>query len=354
MTKKFIWLMVLIAFFVGAAGSIFFDRALFPYLSSKPGLSFLSKLTTTSSIIINRREQVQIDEGVNITDLAKQASSFTVSIYTGSGANLSLAGAGIILTSDGVIMTSRNVVGNFKDMTVVLNDGRSFPGQLRALDRKSDAAIITITANNLPVAEFSDANNLQIGQRVFGLGTTSNDFTRYFNSGIVVRNVVNGTSLTKVYNTEVIEETFSASNEASANFVGGPIVDIEGKVSGMFADAAGKILTSEGLNQALSTYLGSGKIARPYAGIQYLSYSEILAGLKGFTTAGALVTGLDEASGAKKSGLRIGDYITAVEGQSIATTSFERLINQHAAGQTKITVIRDKVPTEIIFNLEAR
>ncbi len=342
----------MIAFFVGTVGSIFFDRIFLPYLSSLPKLSFLSKLTSTSPIVINRREQIQIDEGVNLTDLAKQAGAYTVSIYTGDKAALGLAGAGVILTSDGVIFTSRNVVGAFKEVTVVLNDGRSFPGLVRALDSKSELAVVTIAAGNLSVAQFNDANNLQIGQRVFGLGTTTNEYTKHFNSGIVTRNVVNGSSFERIYSTELLEESFEDSATASRDFIGGPIVDIEGKVVGFFADQNGKIISSEGLNQALSSYLTTGKILRPYWGIKYYNYSKTLGQLKGQKSAGALVAELEEASPARKAGLKIGDYITAVDGTTIDSVSFERLINRHQSGSVKLLVVRDGSATEITFNLE--
>jgi serine protease Do len=342
----------LIAFIVGGMASVAFDRVLIPALANIPGLSGLRRLTTDSPIVINRREQVQIDQGVNLNELAKQAGSFTVSIYTGKDAALKLAGSGIVLTSDGVIMTSKNILGEAKDATVVLNDGHAYPALVRALDRKSPVAVLTIIANNLNVAQFEDAKNLAMGERIFALGKTAAEFTREFTTGSVTKTMAQGASLDQAHSTELLGETFGSSVNFGADFVGGPIINVQGRVVGIVADAAGGVIGSEGLNQDLSVYLATGKITKPYAGVTYLNFSKTLAQLKGYTAPGALVTALADDSPAKKAGLKTGDYVVSVDGSAIENTSFERLINRHAPGNVKLSAVRDQVPVEINFQIE--
>jgi serine protease Do len=352
MTHKHFWIFVLIAFIVGGIASVAFDRALIPALANIPGLAGLRRLTTDSPIVINRREQVQIDQGVNLIELAKQAGSFTVSIYTGQDATLKLAGSGIILTSDGVIMTSRNILGDAKEATVVLNDGHAYPALVRALDRKSPVAVLTIVVNNLNVAQFEDANNLAIGERIFALGKSTAELSREFTTGSVTKTVIQGASLDQTHSTEAVAETFGTTASFGADFVGGPIINVQGRVVGMVADANGGVIASESLNQDLSAYLSTGKITRPYAGITYLNFSKTLAQLKGYTAPGVLVTALADDSPAKKAGLKVGDYIVSVDGSAIENTSFERLINRHAPGNVKLSAVRGQTPVEINFQIE--
>src|SRR3989344_5020849 len=109
MNRKQLTIIILIAFFVGALGSILLGRFTLPYLSRYQGLSWLSKLSTTSPIVINRREEVHLNEGANLIDLAKQAGNYTVSFYKGVLPNYKFVGNGIIMSSDGLIFTTKEV-----------------------------------------------------------------------------------------------------------------------------------------------------------------------------------------------------------------------------------------------------
>src|SRR3989338_7496885 len=174
MSRKQLIIIFIIAFFVGAVGSIFFDRAAIPWLSSINGLGFLTKLSSNAPIIITRREEIRLNEGANLIELTKQAQNFTVSIYAGKDPDYKLLGNGIVLANDGLVFTSKEILGNSREFQLVLNDGRVYPGVLRALDPKSEIAVITIPASGLAVAEFADAFSLTTAQRVLALGKTNN------------------------------------------------------------------------------------------------------------------------------------------------------------------------------------
>jgi S1-C subfamily serine protease len=354
MTYKSIIVIVLIAFVVGSIGSIFFDRVLIPYLATLPGLSDLRSLQTDSPLIINRREVTEIEEGVNLTELTKQAQSFIVSIYAGSGADLRLLGSGIILTSDGLIFTSSGVVGSNVEVTVVANDGKVFPGVVRALDRKSEIAAVTVVGNNLGQAQFDDAEELLIGQRVVGLGKTTKEFTRLFASGMITRTVDNRINFEQVYSSEQTAESFDHSTGLGPDFIGGPIINSDGRVVGLVANGTGKMITSESLNQALNSYLQTGKIIRPYYGFEYQVLSETVASLRNLSEPGALITMIKDDSPAKKAGLLPGDYVTAVDGTGLDSMSFERLINRHQPGNVRFTVARSGTKIELNFSVENR
>lgn len=352
MSRKEILVVVVIAFVVGSIGSIFVDKFVLPKLTAFSGLGFLKDFQSDTPIIINRREQVVLDDGINTVDLTKQAQGFTVSIY--SKENIKLLGTGIIATSDGVVLTSREVVGDAPEVMVVINDGRSFPGLVRAMDRKSEIAVVTIASQGLAIAPFEDANNAQTAQRVLALGKSTTAFNRQFASGMITKSVGSFGSLEQINNTEQLTETFLVSGNLTQEFAGGPVFNLEGRVLGMVASVNGKIITSEGLNQALGSYLSSGKILRPYFGIRYFNYSSVLASLKGFSSAGVLVYALDEESPARRAGLRAGDYITQIDGSNLNSTSFERLVNQHQITEARFTIIRDRQQQEIKFNVEAK
>ena len=55
-------------------------------------------------------------------------------------------GSGFIVRDDGIILTNAHVVGNNSTVRVQLNDGRSFDGQVQAVDPVSDLATVKINA----------------------------------------------------------------------------------------------------------------------------------------------------------------------------------------------------------------
>ncbi len=351
MSKKLILIWLVAIFILGGISSVIFERYLIPYFSNLPGLTFLRNLDSDSPIVINRREQIQIEDGVNTIELTKQAQNFTVSIFDPTS-NPKLLGSGIILTSDGIIFTSRAMIGGNKEVKVVLNDGRILPGLVRALDRKSEIAVVTVDVSGLAVAQFNDAIDLQTGQKIIALGKSTNQFVRQISVGNITKTLNNYGSFEQILNSEEITETFLSSAVMINDFVGGPVINLDGRVVGMVSTIEGKILTAEGLNQALSVYLSSGKISRPYIGIKYLTYTKVLGALKNFPSGGILVTALEDNSPAKLSGLRVGDYITSVDGTKVEDLSFERLINRHQPGNIKLLVLRADQQTEISFEIQ--
>lgn len=336
--KNILWFLV-IAFVFGAAGSIVFDRYIIPEVADLTGFSGLRKLTTDAPIIINRKEEVQLNEGVNMIALTKQAYTTAVSIYTTKDPKKYL-GNGFIVTSDGLIFTSKEVVGTQSEVAVVLNDGAVYTGLVRAMDPKSELAVVTITANDLSLVQFSDAAEMQTGQRVLALGRTDKEFSRKVVSGLVTKTVYNNANSDKVLSTEILEQSIETDAKTSVDYVGGPIFNLTGRVIGMVANSAGKILISESMDTALKSYLESGKIQRPFFGFKYQSISQGTMKLKGFSQAGALAVDLEEGS-AKRAGLLKNDLIIKVNNEPVADRSLEQILDKNYLSEIRLEILRD-------------
>lgn len=355
MTKKNLpWLLLLIIVF-GAFGSILFSRGLFPYFATYPGFAWLNKLSTDSPIIINRTSQVQLNEGVNIIDLVKQSGNITVSIFAGSGNTISkFLGNGVIMSPDGLIFTSKTAINSAAGkMTVVLNDGTAYEATVGPTDPRSDLAILTIPARNLPTAQMGLARELVPAQRIIGIGQSQAENTRKFLTGFVTNSMRNAHSLERVFTTHAFEETIETDAVIPAEFYGGPAINLNGKVVGLMANTRSNILPSEDLQTALASYLANSKIVRPFIGVKYLSLSASLAKLKGLPQAGALVTGFEDSSSAKQAGVMVNDLIVAVAGEKIDDSqTFEHLFNHRAEGPIELEVIRAGVSVKISVPLQ--
>jgi len=346
------WLYVLIiAFVVGTIGSIFFDRVAIPALSKLPGLSSLRNLQSDTPIVITRREEIRINEGVNLIELTNQASGFTVSIYSSGPNKFELLGSGIVMSSDGLIFTSQNVVSGKSEVNVVLNDGTSYPGVVMAIDPSTELAIVTIPVDNLPFAQFERASDLNVGQRVFALGKTSQEFTRKFASGLVTKTVANNIDPSHVFFSDTLSNTILADAPIAADFAGGPVLNLNGRVIGMVVDTGGKIVISESLDPALRSYLTNQTITRPRLGIRYINFTSSLAKLNKLEFAGIQIVRVESNSPAGKSGLKVNDMVIELDGQSVEENGFELLFNRDLVDNMRFTILRNGERQEIVVNL---
>ena len=241
MNRKQLVITILIAFFVGALGSILIGHYVLPYMSKFSGFSWLSKVVSNAPIVINHTEQVQLNEGVNLIDLIKQSGNFTVSIYD---LNNNYLGNGVIVTSDGLILSTDSVIRAQTQVMIVLNDGRSFTGQVQPQDPKSVLVAVTIPAGNLSVAQFDPTDTLQPGQRVIYLGRGNVKFEHLAATGLITQSLAN----------QLANKQISSDVVIGADYFGGPIINLAGKVVGLTVDGSKNII-SEDLQKALTKYL---------------------------------------------------------------------------------------------------
>jgi serine protease Do len=87
-------------------------------------------------------------------------------------------GSGFLIDASGYIVTNNHVAGGADDITVTLQDGRTFDAKLVGSDPKTDLALIKVEAGGLPYVAFGDSDKARVGDRVvaignpFGLGQT--------------------------------------------------------------------------------------------------------------------------------------------------------------------------------------
>jgi S1-C subfamily serine protease len=353
MTRKQIVSIVLLAFVVGAAGSVFFERVVFPNLATVPGFSWVRKLQSASPIVITRREEVRLNEGVNLIELSKQAQTIVVSIYSPSP-NPRYLGNGIIITSDGVIFTVDTVVASFNEVTIMTNEGNIYKGAVRAQDPKSPIAVVTVPGRDMPVAQFSDAANMQTAQRVFSLGFTDMEFNREFASGLITKTLFNNLAQQEIMSADVFKETIRTDAQLGPSFIGSPVVNLQGTVIGMVIGGNGEILTSEAIDGAIKSYLPLGKIMRPFYGMDYRLISNNLAKVLNLPKAGAQVVNVLANNAAAKSGLLVNDVILEVNGKKVTDSSLEQLFIEGNSNPLRLLIQRGTEQRELTLTPDLR
>lgn len=172
--KQYIKIIILSIIFGGLA-SIFIDRFLFPYLSSKEGFNkynFLKNAVETTTII-NKTEEVVIKDNESIFETLNKINSGVVSIRDNSGETL---GTGLILTSDGLIVTLGSIISgiepeNLQNFFVVFNDGNKIA--LSSINTNDKFSVIKVDKTNLSAVSILSGTSIRPGEEVviFGRGT---------------------------------------------------------------------------------------------------------------------------------------------------------------------------------------
>ncbi|MFC1987999.1 S1C family serine protease [Chloroflexota bacterium] len=261
------------------------------------------------------------------------------------------AGSGWIIREDGIIVTNNHVVDGANDITVTLDDGRTFSADLNTVhtDTLTDLAIFKIDAENLPAAIVGDSTKLSVGSFVVAIGNSLGQGIRA-TMGIVSSK---GVSMTvdqgqTLYN---LIETDAAINPGNS---GGPLVNMAGEVIGI---TSAKIAATgvEGMGYAIPVQeaapiieqlISTGFVVRPFLGVQgLLTVDQSVAAYFNLSiNKGALIRGIVRGGPAEKAGLQAGDVITKFGDKEISEVNeLTRAIHSSETGaHVEITFWRDK------------
>jgi serine protease Do len=261
-------------------------------------------------------------------------------------------GSGFILTADGYVVTNFHVVnegGPDGRITVMLRDGRRFPGKLVGMDQISDLAVLKIDAADLPAAELGDSDKVRVGEFAFAIGAPF-DLRYSFTFG-----VIGAKGRTDLTHNAFYEEFLQTDASINPGNSGGPLCDIEGRVVGVNTLIRG---VNRGLGFSIPINLArktaeqlitNGRVSRPWLGIGIAGVGEIgslsqvfrgtswesLKAAFGKYEKGVVVTGFEEPSPANgRSGLRVGDVILKVDNVEVASSrDLQRQILMKNVGQ---------------------
>jgi len=155
-------------------------------------------------------------------------------------------GSGFIYDPSGFILTNHHVVEGAAQITVRLQDGRSFPAQLVDYVRRAeyacpprvvrwvDAAVLKIEATNLPTIPLGDSDTLRQGQELLVLG---------YPGGVGTEEV----SVTRGIVGAVRSGWFQTDATMMPGNSGGPVIDRQGKVVGLVAFGTGQFFKIGGV-----------------------------------------------------------------------------------------------------------
>ncbi len=255
-------------------------------------------------------------------------------------------GSGFVFTPDGLILTNSHVVHDAARIAVTLTDGRRMPATLIGEDPASDLAVIRVDEPGLTTAELGDSQKLRVGQIAIAIGAP------YGFQSTVTAGVVSalGRSL-RSYSGRLIDDVIQTDAALNPGNSGGPLIDSQGHVIGVNTATilpAQGICFAIGINTAkfvASRLLRDGRIRRSYVGISGQTvpiHRRVVRFYDLPKESGALVLSVEDASPAKRAGLREGDIILALEGQPVAgVDDLHRLLTDVRVGVSgSLTILR--------------
>jgi serine protease Do len=254
--------------------------------------------------------------------------------------------SGFIVDPAGYLLTNLHVVEDATEVTVTLEDQRTFTADVVGVDPGLDLAVLKIDASGLTAITWGNSDNLDVGEMVWAIGNPF-DLDQTVTSGIVSakgRRDLGKNPLQEFLQTDV------PINPGSS---GGPLVDVDGDVVGINSAIVGR--TYQGIsfaipgNAARAAYdkiRSKARMVRGYLGVGLATVTPVMAGqlkLPADRASGAVVVAVTGGSPAEKAGIEPGDVIVDFNGQPVnEDRELQLLIARSPVGsKVPVKLIRD-------------
>lgn len=240
------------------------------------------------------------------------------------------SGSGVIVSEDGYIVTNNHVVEGATKIEVILNDKRSYVGEVIGTDKNTDLAVVKVSESGLPFLKVGNSDEVKVGQWVVAVGNPFN-LTSTVTAGIVSamgRNIDLLRSKGAKYAIENFIQTDAAVNPGNS---GGALVNTAGELIGINTAIASETGSYAGysfavpvnlMKKVMNDIIKYGKVQRALLGVQIRDITQELADDKGLKDLkGVYIEEVVESGAAAKAGLKKGDVLLKVNTVEVNSSS---------------------------------
>ena len=270
-------------------------------------------------------------------------------------------GSGVVVDASGLIMTNNHVIEGATEVKVSLADKREFEAEIVLKDARTDLAVLRVKdgRERFAAIELGNSDELQVGDVVMAIGNP-------FGVGqTVTHGIVSALARTQVgiSDFQFFIQTDAAINPGNS---GGALVDLGGRLIGLNTAIFSRSGGSQGIGFAIpvnmvkvvlaSAKTGGTTVKRPWLGAKLQAVTPEIADSLGIKRpVGALVATVTEKSPASRGGLKTGDLIVAIDGQTVDDqNAFDyRFATKALGGSAQLGIVRAGKDAKLSVALES-
>lgn len=259
------------------------------------------------------------------------------------------AGSGFFISADGYIVTNNHVVADATEIKVLLADQRELTARVVGTDPATDLAVLKVDGSNFPFVSFEDQAQPRVGDWVIAIGNPLRL------GGSATAGIVSALSRQNIDPASAGYVDFLQIDAAiNTGNSGGPTFDIYGRVIGVntaiYTQTGGSIgigfaIPASVAKPITEQLIRDGRVERGYVGLTLKTMRpeewEAIGQARDFK--GVFIDFVTEGAPAAQAGARVGDIITAVNGQAVSnSTEATRLVGSARPGSTlRFDILRD-------------
>jgi serine protease Do len=266
-------------------------------------------------------------------------------------------GSGVIVRADGYVLTNDHVIDGADQVRVELSDGRSVKAEVVGSDAPSDLAVLKIDAHDLQTLTLGDSDQVRVGDVVLALGNPLGV------GQTVTMGIVSAKGRATGMGDGSFEDFIQTDAPINQGNSGGALVSTRGELVGInsqiVSPSGGNIgigfaIPANMARNVMTQLIDKGRVRRGMLGVTVQPMTSELARSLGIDqVTGALVSGVQPGSPAEKSGVRRGDVITAVNGETVKDGN---VLRNHVAelqpgSRVELNVLRNGKPQTLTLTL---
>lgn len=269
-------------------------------------------------------------------------------------------GSGVIISPDGYIVTNNHVIAEGDRLEVTLYDNRSFMATVLGTDPSTDLGLLKVEGEDLPYMEFSNSDDVRIGQWVLAVGNPFN-LSSTVTAGIVS---AIGRDLEIIKDRSAIESFIQTDAAVNPGNSGGALVNLDGSLVGINTAIASPTGAYAGyafavpaniVRKVVADLKEYGSVQRGFMGIYsvYNLNGNLAKELGVNVTEGVVIKTLSEDGAATEAGLREGDIILRADNITIKSDAKlkEVLARKRPGDQVTVDILRDGQPKSFLVSL---
>jgi serine protease Do len=248
-------------------------------------------------------------------------------------------GSGFLVSGDGYVVTNNHVVQGGRDIIVKLGQGGEHRARVVGVDPEIDLALLKIEAGSTPLLPLGDSDQLEVGEPVMAIGNPFG-LDQTVTTGIV-------SAKERFIGTGRYDDFIQTDASVNPGNSGGPLVDSRGAVVGITTAIFSRSGGSIGIGFAIPINLAkavlpqlrtTGRVVRGWLGVALRPAVEASA------SAGVAVDEVVPRSPAERAGIRRGDVILAVDGQTVSRPAelIRRVASLPPGREVTLLVLRDR------------